>query len=104
MLDTVETKPGKEQNARAIAARLSEADIVPLLMSLVQMTGDETLLNEAAPFISGAWNFQETIPASLRNAIIERAAALLAGGSPTRASRVSPARLRQFIEKAVGGP
>ena len=105
MLDTADMKPGKEHDARAIAAHLSEADIVPLLMSLVQMTGDEMLLDEAAPFISGAWNFQEAIPAPLRKAIIERAAAVLvAGGSPTRESRVSAARLRHLIEKAVGGP
>lgn len=103
MLDTVETKSGKGGDARAVAALLSDADIVPLLMSLVQMTGDETLLEEAAPFISGAWNFQEAIPAPLRAKIIERAAAVLAAGAP-RDSRTSLARLRVLLERAVGGP
>jgi 4-hydroxyacetophenone monooxygenase len=88
-----------------IVALLSDADIVPLLMSLVQMTGDEAILEECVPFIAGGWNFQETIPDRLRKTVVDRLAALLAEeGADARPPRLPPERLRRLIDTAGGTP
>jgi 4-hydroxyacetophenone monooxygenase len=105
MLSIVASNFGKKRDAREIAAMLSDADIVPLLMSLVQMRGDERLLDESASFISGTWNFQESIPDNLRTAIIDRVAALLAkDGSTARKARLPRERIHRLIETATGAP
>lgn len=75
--------------ARAAAASPEEldkalegADIVPLLMSLAQLTGDSKRLIEAAPHIKGGWNFLATVPEDLQQAIrVELKAAILAVAS-----------------------
>lgn len=105
MLDIAENKAGERLSAPEIAALLSDADVVPLLMSLVQMTGDESLLDQAASHISGAWNFQQSIPENLRAEIVARSAALLAApGGAAGEPRLAQARLRRLLEVAAGGP
>ena len=41
---------------------LDGADIVPLMMSLVHLTGDARWLDEAAPHIKGGWSFLANLP------------------------------------------
>ncbi|MBS7700174.1 MULTISPECIES: NAD(P)/FAD-dependent oxidoreductase [unclassified Chelatococcus] len=53
----------------AFSAAIAEADIVPLLMSYVQLTGDYGLLREVAPHIRGAWDYMQAIPTTLQNQI-----------------------------------
>src|SRR3954466_6544088 len=45
---------------------LEGADVAPLLMVLVHLTGEEHWLDEVAPHINGPWNFQETVPDELK--------------------------------------
>lgn len=105
MLDIAENKAEERLSAPEIAALIADADVVPLLMSLVQMTGDESLLDQAAPHISGAWNYQQSIPENLQGEIVARIAALLAApGGAAPAPRLAPERLRRLLEVAVGGP
>src|ERR1700753_3189608 len=40
---------------------LEGADIAPLLMVLVHLTGEEHWLDEVGPYINGPWNFQATV-------------------------------------------
>ena len=53
----------------ALKSALAEAHIVPLLMSLVQLTGKTEYLDRARPHISGAWDFLQAIPADLQATI-----------------------------------
>src|SRR5450432_3377237 len=51
---------------------LEGADIAPLLMVLVHLTGEEHWLDEVAPHINGPWNFQETVPEELKGRLRSR--------------------------------
>jgi 4-hydroxyacetophenone monooxygenase len=48
---------------------LDGADIVPLMMSLVHLTGDARWLDEAAPYIKGGWSFLASLPDDLQRRI-----------------------------------
>src|SRR5271166_2898799 len=64
-------------DAAQVRAAMEDADIVPLLLVLAHLGGDEAMLDEAAPFIHGAWNFMHTLPAALQARIRDRLAAVL---------------------------
>lgn len=55
-----------------LRSALEEADVVPLLMVLVQFTGDVDLMNRCAQYIRGPFDTQQKIPPSLRQEIIDR--------------------------------
>jgi hypothetical protein len=44
---------------------VNDIDVVPLAMSLVQLSGDDAILGEIEPRISGPWDHTERIPLSL---------------------------------------
>jgi 4-hydroxyacetophenone monooxygenase len=56
---------------------LLEADIVPQMMVHAQLTGDESLLQRAAPFIEGGWSHTERVPDELRRDVREALVAAL---------------------------
>jgi 4-hydroxyacetophenone monooxygenase len=89
---------------RALRAALQEADIVPTLLVLVQLTGDMEILHEAAPFIKGAWNFQEEIPEQLKEKIRDRLVETLKSHTGVRPNLTPPDEdiLRQMMSVAVG--
>jgi 4-hydroxyacetophenone monooxygenase len=63
-----------------IAARraaLEAADIVPLVMVLVQFTGDAQLLDHCEPYIKGPFDAQQRIPAALKQEITDKLLAVL---------------------------
>ena len=88
-----------------LRAMVGDAEIVPLLMSLVQLTGKREYLDEARPYIWGAWNYFQTVPKDFQRrvradlvAAIESAAA---DGRPL--SDQPPADLLdEMMEVAVG--
>jgi 4-hydroxyacetophenone monooxygenase len=64
----------------SIAARraaLEAADIVPLVMVLVQFTGDMHLLDRCEPYIKGPFDAQQRIPAALRLEVVDKLLAVL---------------------------
>jgi 4-hydroxyacetophenone monooxygenase len=64
----------------SIAARraaLEAADIVPLVMVLVQFTGDGQLLDRCEPYIKGPFDAQQRIPAALKQEIIDKLSVVL---------------------------
>ncbi|MBX3529410.1 MAG: NAD(P)/FAD-dependent oxidoreductase [Rhizobiaceae bacterium] len=92
-------------HADEFSAAIAGADIVPLLMSYVQLTGDTSLLDEAAPHIKGAWNYMQTIPTTLQNRI--RAALVQAVLDFAERPRELPAEpaagdFKKMIDVAVG--
>ena len=45
-------------------------------MSLVQLTGDDSILGEIESFIAGPWDYLETIPVDVKQRIRDRMASL----------------------------
>lgn len=60
-----------------VRAHLDAAEIVPLAMSVVQLSGDRTLLDEIEPYVRGPWEHQVTVPQMLASSIRDRAATLV---------------------------
>lgn len=84
---------------------LDGADIVPLTMSLVHLTGDLSLLDEIAPHVRGPWDYMAKVPDEVQSAIRDRLASELArveaGGDPRLASPPSET-IRRMMSVAVG--
>ncbi|KJS20606.1 MAG: hypothetical protein VR78_01045 [Hoeflea sp. BRH_c9] len=93
------------QDPLTIRSHLDEADIVPLAMALVQITGDLSLLDEIAPHISGPWDYSQQIPAELVSSIRNRLAAELARSDrpPAALADLDPELLQKMLGVAVGG-
>jgi 4-hydroxyacetophenone monooxygenase len=60
------------RNEATLRAALADADIAPMLMVLVQLTGDLAILDEVAPHIHGAWSFLESVPEPLKQKVRDR--------------------------------
>ncbi len=89
----------------ALRAALADADVVPAMLVHAHLTGETDLLDAAAPFIAGPWNFQETIPEALRAAIRERLIGALRDRAASAARIVSvpaPGMLQRMMSVAVG--
>ena len=92
----------------AVAARkaaLEAADIVPLLMVLVQFTGDTDLLDRCAPYIKGPFDAQQSIPAALTQEIVCRILTVLdrySNGELEMPKVPNDALLARMMSVAVG--
>ena len=86
---------------------LDGADIAPLLMVLVHLSGEEQWLDEVAPHINGPWNFQESVPDDLNRRVRARTKQVLrdfvASGRPLP-TEPPPGLLRKMLASGVGGP
>ena len=49
-----------------LEARLADLDVQPLLLVYAHLTGDTSTLDRFAPFIKGAWGFDEVVPADMK--------------------------------------
>ncbi len=90
-----------------LRAALAEADIAPLLMVLVQLTGDTSLLDQVAPHIQGPWSFLETVPPEMKAALRDRLVTVLQDYA--REGRAEPPRpdeatLARMMSAGVGQP
>ncbi len=86
---------------------LSGADVAPMLMVIVHLSGEEHWLDEVAPFIAGPWNFHESAPEALKQRMRARLKAILldyaATGRPLPPE--PPAHLlHRMLAAGVGGP
>jgi 4-hydroxyacetophenone monooxygenase len=82
---------------------LSEADPVPQMMIHAQLTGDESLLQKAAPFVEGGWGHMQKIPEELREEIREALIDSLktaAAGQPGEA-QLTPQKLSRLLGYGV---
>ena len=83
------------------------ADIAPLLMVLVHLTGEEHWLDEVAPHINGPWNFQETVPEALKDRVRARMKDVLrdfAASNRSLPAEPPPGLLRKMLSSGAGGP
>lgn len=78
---------------------LRGADIVPLTMALVTLTGDDTLLDEIAPFVKGPWDYSESIPQDMKDRIVERSASYLL--QPERGKVRNPLLSQELIRRMM---
>jgi 4-hydroxyacetophenone monooxygenase len=86
---------------------LEGADISPLLMVLVHLTGEEHWLDEVAPHINGPWNFQETVPEELKQRLRARMKSVLldfAARGTALPAEPPAGLLRKMLSSGVGGP
>jgi 4-hydroxyacetophenone monooxygenase len=80
------------------------ADIVPLMMSLVHLTGEARWLDEAASHIKGGWSFLADLPADLQRRIRTRLIDTLRDLASGRAqpAQISDALLTRMMHASVG--
>lgn len=85
---------------------LDGADIVPLTLSLVHLTGDYALLDAIAPYVKGPWAHQAKPPEALAASIRDRLADALGKGARGAAAvaDLPPATLQRMMSVAVGEP
>lgn len=89
-----------------LRASLVQADVATLLMVLVQLSGEETWLDQLAPFIKGPWDYSVSVPpplaAQVHDRLVEVIRALAAGGDdPPQPSR---RLLQRMMSVCVGEP
>jgi 4-hydroxyacetophenone monooxygenase len=86
---------------------LEGAEVAPLLMVLVHLTGEEQWLDEIGPHINGPWNFQETVPQELKQRLRTRMKQVLldfAVRETELPTEPPPGLLRKMVSSGVGGP
>ena len=90
-----------------LRASLADSDIAPMLMALVQLTGDLELMDEVAPHIQGPWNFLQTVPDALKQTVRDRLLATLkdyAAHDRPAPARPTEAVLQRMMSAGVGQP
>ena len=100
-----EPRGGVPDDAPAPGDVVENMDIVPLTMSLVQLTGDASLLDGIAPHVRGAWDHSQSVPADTQAALRARMASelqrLAEGGRPAL-PELPPDLMRRMLAAAVG--
>lgn len=83
---------------------LEEIDIVPLTMSLVQITGEARWLDEIEPHVRGPWDYTQEVPDELAARIRRRMHDHMVQNAPAVEStaRVEAERMRRMSSVAVG--
>ncbi len=84
---------------------LDGADLAPMLMALVHLTGEEHWLDEVAPHITGPWNFMENAPDALKQRLRDRLRAALhdyAASNRELPAEPPPHLLRRMLSAGVG--
>lgn len=84
---------------------LDGADLAPLLMALVHLTGEEHWLDEVAPHITGPWNFMENAPDDLKRRLRDGLRATLmeyAAANRPLPETPPPHLLRRMLSVGVG--
>ncbi len=94
------------QDEHRLESRLAELDTAPLLLVYVHLTGDEAMLDRFAPYINGAWSFEENSPEALKAEL--RQALVCALREYRESNRPLPpapstAQLQRMCDVAVGG-
>jgi 4-hydroxyacetophenone monooxygenase len=89
----------------ALTRSLEGSDIVILLMSLVQLTGDESLLDKVLPFVAGPFDYMTSVPPHLQAEIrtrLKQAMRRIADGRAVAVPSPPEALLRKMMRVCVG--
>ncbi|WP_088625924.1 NAD(P)/FAD-dependent oxidoreductase [Oceanicola sp. 22II-s10i] len=92
---------------REIRRRLEGADCVPLALSLVQLTGDLSLLDEIQAHVHGPWDYSHSLPDALQSRIRDRMADAMAGHAGTGAAPLGTPdaeTMQRMMSVVVGEP
>src|SRR5437667_1539715 len=83
---------------------LDGADIVPLMLSLVHLTGDARWLEEAAPHIKGGWSYLADLPLDLQHRIRDELVGVLKriALGQLQPARMSDELLNRMMHISVG--
>jgi len=85
--------------------RLEGANIVPMAMALVHLTGDLEVLREIAPHVRGAWDHLESVPPELAASIRDRMASALdkySSGYPAEMATPDVTLVQHMMSVSVG--
>jgi 4-hydroxyacetophenone monooxygenase len=97
----------KDASSVSLRERLDGAAVVPLALSLAQLTGDLEVLEQIAPFVRGAWEHMQQVPediaASVRDRLAGELERIAAGGAPAMPTP-APDVLQRMMTVAVGEP
>jgi 4-hydroxyacetophenone monooxygenase len=91
-------------NESKLRRALDGADIVPLMLSLVHLTGDARWLDEAAPHIKGGWSYLADLPDDLQRRIRDeliRVLQRIASGQQ-KPAQISDDLLNRMMHISVG--
>jgi len=91
----------------ALRTALNEAEVTPMLLVYAQLTGDENLVKEVAPYIHGPWSFQHSLPDVMRQKVIEALVEALkscANSDGPSQFASSPATMTHLMGAAAGRP
>ena len=81
-----------------LESRLAELDVQPLLLVYGHLTGDMAALDRFAPYIKGAWGFEESVPEEMKAEL--RARLIAAFKDYAAADRpLPPAPSRELLQK-----
>ena len=88
----------------ALRAALAEADISPTLMVLGYLTGDASVMEDAAPYIEGGWNYMERVPAAIKETVREHLVRVLKqyASGERGLPDISQDQLRRMMGLSVG--
>ena len=106
-LPNLSTIPASSKRISDSRALLEEADLAPLLMVYVQLSGDESVLDDYRPYITGPWSFHEHTPPALRHRLLDKVISLLEelhSGRRKAAPPPSESLFRKMMEVCVGQP
>ena len=91
-------------NESKLRQALDGADIVPLMLSLVHLTGDARWLDEAAPHIKGGWSYLADLPDDLQRRIRDELVKVLQriASGQQKPAQISDDLLNRMMHISVG--
>jgi 4-hydroxyacetophenone monooxygenase len=91
-------------NESKLRQALDGADIVPLMLSLVHLTGDGRWLDEAAPHIKGGWSYLADLPDDLQRRIRDELIKVLQriASGQQKPAQISDDLLNRMMHISVG--
>ena len=91
-------------NESKLRQALDGADIVPLMLSLVHLTGDARWLDEAAPHIKGGWSYLADLPDDLQRRIRDELIKVLQriASGQQKPAQISDDLLNRMMHISVG--
>lgn len=87
-----------------VRERLEGANVVPLAMSLVHLSGDFSVLDRIAPHVRGAWDHLESVPPELASALRDELADAMQkyqSGEPPALQTPSVEQVQKMMSVAV---
>ena len=79
-------------------SRLSDLDVQPLLLVYGHLTGDTATLDRFAPYIKGAWGFEEEVPAEMKAELRQKLIATFKDYAANERP-LPPAPTRELLQK-----